>query len=258
LSIFPSTFERTRIKIEDNPVVQLLQEPPVIVDQPEQEPDYNQYTDTFQIAGWHGYLGSGKSTGMFEYSLEVQDINLNELGMDYILYTNLKILNTEIRCRPIVFPELVEHTLNAEPFDDQYIIWSFDEMEQYFDARASAELKSRIFSYFIYQVRKRKHHLFYTSPSAYLADIRLRNETDHSTKCEKRHVDNKKACYSPKCRRPHYYKYVTIDDIQRKKVGTYREYNPTYFQNQFDSYDIIKPIDMLSQKTIERVMSGNY
>jgi hypothetical protein len=223
-----------------------------------------QFTETMQIAGWHGYLGAGKSTGMFETAIETQQVNLRESGMDYVIYTNLKVLEPftrefpEIKIHEIHFPTLVEKTINAEKYDDDYIIWAFDEMEKYFDARASAELKARIMSYFIYQVRKRMHHLFYTSTSAYLTDIRLRNETDHSIRAQKRHKDNRGLCYSPKCRRPHYYKYIIIDDIREKKTGTYREYNPEYWQNMFDSYDIPKPIESLSERTINRIMTGDY
>lgn len=204
------------------------------------------------IVGFHSYLGAGKSLGSWKFTLDLKE---KYPERNYVIYTNLKVLNPEIQWKPIDLDELLRKAIYGKPFDDYYIIWLFDQIENYFDARTSMETKNRIYSYFIQQVRKRHNHLIYTGTSAYLADIRLRNETNYSISCEKRHKDTKGICYDAECERPHYFKYKIIDDIAQKKTGTYRIYNPEEYWVQYDSYDISAPIDTMSERQALNTLS---
>lgn len=203
------------------------------------------------IVDFYNYLGSGKSSGAYKFACELQDES-KENGRQYVIYTNIKVLEDRPH-KPLDIRRLIFNTINALDFEDQYIIWLFDEIEQYFDARASQEQKARIYSYFIYQVRKRKHHLICTSPNAYLADIRLRNEINFWVECEKRDYLTKGLCTDADCTRQHYFKYVWRNALRNnKKVATVRVADIDLY-GRFDSYAIDAPINAMSKDQIDKL-----
>jgi len=201
------------------------------------------------ILGASGYLGSGKS-------LATYGIIKDDYQEGYVIYTNrdLKILPN----KRINWNKLLTHALLGTDFPDPKIVWDFDEIEYYLDARASMDLTHLIYSYFLYQIRKRKHRLRYTSTSPYLADLRMRNETEITIKCSKWHEGkNGLMCTDPECRSfRHYFEYKVINNIEERETNVFEVHDPdaTQLLNEYDSYEILSPATLLPRESLISIM----
>lgn len=202
------------------------------------------------IIVFEGYLGGGKSLGAFKYALDVQ-----RRDPRYVIYTNLKVLNKEINCKPIDFSEILVHALQATDFDDAFIIWLFDEIQNYFDARTSFDTKNRILSYFFSQTRKRHSHLIGTATDVMLGDIRFRDLVKWLIECSKREALNPRiVCDDADCPRAHVFKYEKWKILKSTKhrTGNFWIPNPQEYYWQYDSFDKSAPIEQMSKEQIER------
>ena len=196
------------------------------------------------IVFFESWLGSGKSMGGLHWCLDLQDEY-----PDYVIYTNLKILDPSIKWKPLDINDLYYHVLFGLPFDDPHVILFFDEILNWFNARRGMLDDSLIGEFLLMQVRKRGCHLVATGTSVYHADVFLRNETNIVYKCSKRHAERpSQECELVECKRDHIFKYE-YNDAQRNKRKPMLDFwllNPEDYWTRFDSWDINPPINDMS------------
>jgi hypothetical protein len=197
-------------------------------------------------------LGAGKTQGAVKYCYDLQKADPR-----YILYTNVRIKEAyPFEWKPIEFEELFVKALAGEDFDDPFIIWLFDEIGNYFDARTPGDTKARIFTYFITQLRKRKSHFVYTGKDAMLTDIRLRDNTGFLIEASKRETYNPRIeCDDPECPNKHYFRYEIWKILKTTKrlTGNYWIANPEFYFDMYDSFHIPAPGDIMSKEQIARI-----
>jgi hypothetical protein len=136
------------------------------------------------IQSFEGPLGSGKTMGALEKVIthQLEDPR-------YWLVSNVEITDDRIRHEDLELEEVLVAASEAEPFRHEYIDFLFDEGYLISDNRNALEEKSKVFSYFLAQVRKRHSNVYYTTPSSGEVDIRLRQITQPKVECARYEAD---------------------------------------------------------------------
>lgn len=185
------------------------------------------------IIGIHGRLGSGKTLWL-TYLLYKYYKN------GYDIFTNYELNQDIIKSKTLNIDELMKYVVYNIKLSDKPMILGFDELQLFLDSRLSMDRQQTVSTYFLFQTRKRQTHVFYSSPMRGLNDIRIREQTNNITYCERIHKSSTNECYIEKCEKEHVFKYTLIDmDSNRKRTILLK--NPEFIYSMYDTMELIAP-----------------